>query len=92
MPMEVVPNLPLFYLTHIPTDVRLGELLLFAFVGMCFNETALLVVRVGQVLRAISALNFTLITLSRGARTAKPFWKICKPFARYAILVNPTCI
>ena len=92
LPMEVVPNPPFFSLTQKPTDVRQGEPLRFAFAGMCFNVTALLVVRVGQVLRAISALSFTLITLSRGARTAKPFWKICKPFARYATLVNPTCI
>jgi hypothetical protein len=58
---------------------------------MFFNVTALLVAPVAQVLRSLLGLIFTLTTSSLGAKVAKPFWKICKPFARPAILENPMC-
>jgi len=59
---------------------------------MYFKETVLLVAPVAQVLRSLLGLSFTLTMLFRGAKVAKPFSKICKPFARPATLANPMYI
>lgn len=58
MPMEVVPNPPFFSLKQERTDVRRGEPLRYAFAGMCFNVTALLVARAAPVRRSSPESSF----------------------------------
>ena len=90
--MKAVPSHPQLSLIQKSPAAPRGETLRYVFAGMCCSVTALFVVPVVQARRSILALIFTLIILSRGAKGAKPLWKIYKPFARYAILANPMYI